>query len=304
MAEELAVETIARADGVKLEGECKWFHFTKGFGFLQNITDGGNDVYVHHSDIKGFACLVPNQKVEFVFKAVSGKKNESAGGRATSVTAVGGGDIRNHGSLRSTAMSKKLEENTEIILGHIKWLDPTKGYGFITPVDGSEDVFVHNKALLLARPLDVKLPEGMDVEYQIGKPEEGDGENTKLRATNVTAPGGVAINPHGPVTQPLPYMQEQPVAASVLGKRPAHQALEAFGYAPVARPGFGGGLLGTRGAGMPPGGGFPAHGGFQAPPAHPAFQPYGGGLLGQAQGGYPAPGQFQYPQYQQQQRRF
>jgi|TARA_Y100000992_G_scaffold244276_1_gene175376 CspA family cold shock protein len=31
--------------------------------------------------------------------------------------------------------------------GKIKWFDPKKGYGFITPDDGSKDAFLHISAL-------------------------------------------------------------------------------------------------------------------------------------------------------------
>lgn len=47
-------------------GTVKWFNNTKGFGFIAP-TEGGEDVFVHHSVIQGegFKTLAEGQKVSF-----------------------------------------------------------------------------------------------------------------------------------------------------------------------------------------------------------------------------------------------
>jgi CspA family cold shock protein len=61
--------------------------------------------------------------------------------------------------------------------GKVKWFSDSKGYGFITPDDGSHDVFVHFS--------DVQgegfktLAEGDTVEYEVVQGPKG------LRASNV-----------------------------------------------------------------------------------------------------------------------
>ena len=58
-------------------GTVKWFNSRKGFVFI-TLDDGGDDFFVHHSEIKtsGFASLDEGQKVEF--EVGQGKKGPCA----------------------------------------------------------------------------------------------------------------------------------------------------------------------------------------------------------------------------------
>jgi CspA family cold shock protein len=58
-------------------GTAKWFNEGKGYGFI-TPDDGGEDLFVHHSEIKsdGYASLNEGQKVEF--EVGQGKKGPCA----------------------------------------------------------------------------------------------------------------------------------------------------------------------------------------------------------------------------------
>ena len=55
--------------------------------------------------------------------------------------------------------------------GTVKWFSDQKGYGFITPEDGSKDVFVHHSAI--QGEGFKSLREGQSIEFEVTQGPKG-----------------------------------------------------------------------------------------------------------------------------------
>ncbi|MCD6309038.1 MAG: cold-shock protein [Candidatus Latescibacteria bacterium] len=55
--------------------------------------------------------------------------------------------------------------------GRVKWFNDQKGYGFITPDDGGEDLFVHHTSIEAQGFR--SLQEDQEVEFELGQGQKG-----------------------------------------------------------------------------------------------------------------------------------
>lgn len=110
------------------EGTVRWFDADRGFGFIA-LGQGEDDLYVHASEIVGGGAtklLREGQVVEFEI----GEGDRGPQARRVRVIADQGADA----SLG--------------LLGTVSWYEPAKGYGFIAPDDGGEEIFLHSSAIV------------------------------------------------------------------------------------------------------------------------------------------------------------
>jgi len=60
---------------------------------------------------------------------------------------------------------------SNIVKGTVKWFNDQKGFGFVTPEDGSKDVFVHQSAIMATGFR--SLSEGDRVQFSIEQGPKG-----------------------------------------------------------------------------------------------------------------------------------
>jgi len=172
------------------KGVVKWFNSQKGFGFITPLS-GGDDLFVHQSSINavGFRTLGENEEVSYDLTEDNGKE------KAVNVTGSGLGDGGGKGGGRdggagrgrnSRSAPRKWPEGVDPSdgkqIGAVKWFNSEKGFGFIAPASGGEDLFVHQSAI--SAPGFRSLMEGEEVEFKVVD------ERGKMKAIDVTGPKG------------------------------------------------------------------------------------------------------------------
>jgi len=92
-------ETMSSGSVEKSTGQVKWFNNKSGFGFITAVSGDktGEDVFVHHSDLRvkeeQYRYLVAGEYVEFVVTDMDGDDNKEHKYKAVDVRGVMGGTL-------------------------------------------------------------------------------------------------------------------------------------------------------------------------------------------------------------------
>jgi CspA family cold shock protein len=126
--------------GRRVEAKVKWFNASKGFGFV-TLTDEQQDAFLP-------MAILRRAGYEDVREGASITCEISEGARGPLVTSIL--NVDNSTALASPAgpgADRRGLRPSTTIEGAVKWFEPEKGYGFISPDSGGKDVFIHITAL-------------------------------------------------------------------------------------------------------------------------------------------------------------
>lgn len=128
---------------VEISGTIKWFDVAKGYGFILPEQPGVGDVLLHVTCLRkdGFQTALEGARI--VCLARQGER----GMQAFKVLSMDntGAVHPSEQPLQRTHVSVTAESGLERAL--VKWFNRTKGFGFLTRGEGTEDIFIHMETL-------------------------------------------------------------------------------------------------------------------------------------------------------------
>jgi len=124
--------------GRRVEAKVKWFNASKGFGFV-TLSDGSQDAFLP-------IAVLRRAGYEDAREGASITCEISDGAKGPLVTTVLNIDNRT-AVAPPGAIDHRGPRPSQTMEGAVKWFEPEKGYGFISPDNGGKDVFIHITAL-------------------------------------------------------------------------------------------------------------------------------------------------------------
>lgn len=161
--EDMAADPV---DLIEITGVIKWFDVAKGFGFI--VPDNGQaDVLLHVTCLRrdGYQTILEGTRV------VALVQKRDRGYQAFRILSMDTSTAVHPSQLPPVRTHVQVTPSSGLERAIVKWFNRTKGFGFLTRGEGTEDIFVHMETL--RRYGITELRPGQSVLVRFGDGEKG-----------------------------------------------------------------------------------------------------------------------------------
>jgi len=136
-----AVSAQSDVDVIVIAGHVKWFDPSKGFGFI--VPDGGlPDILLHITVLRRDGFQMAYEGARIVCEVL----RRDRGFQALRILEMDESTAIHPSQLPQRTHVQVLPES-DWQRAYVKWFNRTKGFGFLTRGEGTEDIFVHMEQL-------------------------------------------------------------------------------------------------------------------------------------------------------------
>ncbi|SES06472.1 cold-shock protein [Rhizobium sp. NFR03] len=129
-------------DLIEITGVIKWFDVAKGFGFI--IPDNGmQDVLLHVTCLRrdGYQTVLEGARIVALIQ------KRDRGYQAFRILSMDQSTAVHPSQLPPVKTHVQVTPTSGLERVLVKWFNRTKGFGFLTRGDGTEDIFIHMETL-------------------------------------------------------------------------------------------------------------------------------------------------------------
>ncbi|MCQ2004143.1 cold-shock protein [Rhizobium sp. NRK18] len=137
--EDLAGEPV---DLIEITGVVKWFDVAKGYGFI--IPDNGmQDILLHVSCLRrdGYQTILEGTRIVALIQ------KRDRGFQAFRILSMDQSTAVHPSQLPPVKTHVQVTPTSGLERAIVKWFNRTKGFGFLTRGEGTEDIFIHMETL-------------------------------------------------------------------------------------------------------------------------------------------------------------